>query len=220
MKYKVVGWTDWESDDFANGFASEAVCNAIVDCIKEKGFCFSGYDHQESFCGVPVLNDGKMRRFSQRGWGKLMAEAHGLFGPFDYSSFAYSFGKKDGLVLPDIAKDYLLGDFAPETNLCEKFTVEVDESTLKSVIEASKIKLDDIPYFRYLDAGDTLNVKCESECVVCKVIFVERKQELDLQEYKEHLRKAIQDGKHDEYEASKSPTYIFVELEIVRIKND
>ncbi len=216
MKYKVIGWTDWENDDIECGSATYAVCNAIIDCIKEKGLCFSGYHHQECFCCVPVLNDGKKRLFSQRGWGKLMAEAHGFFGPFDYSNFAYRFGKDDGLIMPDIiTEEFEPEGFVPERNLRENFDIELDMAGLDSALETSQIRLDDIPRFRYLDMDDTLTLRCGSEALVFLVTDLERKQEFDLEKYKEHMKNVIHKRK-DDYEHTEGPKYILVDLEFLR----
>ena len=92
MKYKGIGYTDYDLSDFKNGENTDAAIEAIIEDIKKYGYCFSGYAHQEYSNGVPVLNDGLARRFSQRGWGGVMAKAHGFTGYMDYSSFAFSFG--------------------------------------------------------------------------------------------------------------------------------
>ena len=63
MKYKVVGWTSYDGDDVpdSEGRIGYAECCAIIDAIKEHGYLFSGWDHQEMFDCAPVLNDGKRR---------------------------------------------------------------------------------------------------------------------------------------------------------------
>ena len=91
MKYRVVGWTDYESDEVpeTHGCIGFAERNAIIDEIRKNGYLFSGWEHQESWDCVPILNDGKKRTFSQRGWGGLMAEAYGHLGSYDYAAFTF-----------------------------------------------------------------------------------------------------------------------------------
>ena len=92
MKYKVIGWTYYENYEILDsnktiGFAER---NAIIDEIRKHKYLFSGWHHQESWDGVvPILNDGRKRCFSQRGWGGVMAEAYGEMGDFDYARYAF-----------------------------------------------------------------------------------------------------------------------------------
>ena len=92
MKYKVIGWTYGDDYEFPTsqeqiGFAER---NAIIDEIKKHKYLFSGWHHQESWenC-VPILNDGKKREFSQRGWGGVMAEAYDNFDDYGYSIYTF-----------------------------------------------------------------------------------------------------------------------------------
>lgn len=63
---------------------------ALVDEIRKNGYIFSGYDHQECENYAPVFNDGKIHRFSQRGFADIMAEAN---GDNDYMAYSlYMFG--------------------------------------------------------------------------------------------------------------------------------
>ena len=78
MKYKVIGWTYYDNEEILSqrgtiGFAER---NAIIDEIRKHKYLFTGYDHQEGYNTVPILNDGRARLFSQRGFGGLMAEAY------------------------------------------------------------------------------------------------------------------------------------------------
>ena len=92
MKYRVIGWTYYEDNDVLEkkgtiGFAER---NAIIDEIRKHKYLFSGWHHQESWNGVvPILNDGKKRCYSQRGWGGVMAEAYGYMEDYDYSLFSF-----------------------------------------------------------------------------------------------------------------------------------
>jgi hypothetical protein len=59
VKYKVIGWTYYENEEFEPVYCSEAGMEAIIDDIREHGYEFSGCNHQGHDSGAPVLNDGK-----------------------------------------------------------------------------------------------------------------------------------------------------------------
>ena len=217
MKHRVVGWTDWDNDEIEENSCSYAERNTIIDHIKEKGYCFTGYDHQEqSFC-VPVLNDGKKRCFSQRAWGRIMAEAHGYFGDFDYSMFAFNWYEDDERnVYPDFTTDTFHHDsFIPETNLNENFTVRVTKKDFDLAFNTSMVTLKDLKKYRYIDIGDTLTLKCDDEEAVFNVIALERKSKLGIDEFIERYKKILS-GIRDDTEEKKQkrpPIYIFVGVE-------
>lgn len=159
MKYRVVGWTGYDDisiEDSGNtiGFAER---HAVIDDIKKNGYLFSGYDHQEMWDCAPVLNDGKKRCFSQRGWGGVMAEAHGYFGAYDYSLFAFGINE-------EYAKrpnnTFCTEDFTPEENLSEHFEIEVDEGIFALAERRNPFFLPDLAELRFIDAGDTLTLRC------------------------------------------------------------
>ncbi len=91
MKIRVIGWTDDYDSHFGEGEHSFAANEAIMEDIRLHGYEFTGWDHQETRNCVPVLSDGKVRSFSQRGWGGLMGEAYGLNGPMDYCKYAFNY---------------------------------------------------------------------------------------------------------------------------------
>ncbi len=91
MKLRVIGWTYYDDPHFEEGENSYAARSAIIADIKEHGYDFTGWHHEESDRGAPVLNDGKIRRYSQRGWGGLMADVYGEVDPFAYSRHAFCF---------------------------------------------------------------------------------------------------------------------------------
>ncbi len=89
MKLKVVGWTyDYDGcfEEAQDSFAAQA---AIIDEIRANGYMFSGWNHQETENCVPVLSDGKMRCYSQRGWGGIMAEAWENGNTMGYARYAF-----------------------------------------------------------------------------------------------------------------------------------
>ncbi len=153
MKYKVVGWTDYDDIEIMDGECTDAAIAAIVDDIKANGYSFSGHAHQEYDCGVPVLNDGLARRFSARSWGSVMAKANGYFDYMDYSSFAFSFDLEDE-IMPDADRWYSEGD---GFELCEadKFSFEVTAQVLDSIATTGEYLCDDTDALRYLEIGDT-----------------------------------------------------------------
>lgn len=158
MKYRVVGWTSYDDADVEDsgnriGFAEQ---NAIIDDIKAGGYLFSGYDHQELMDCAPVLNDGKRRCFSQRGWGRVMAEAHGYFGAYDYSLFAFGVNE-DYAKRPN--KYFIAEGFVPEENLAEHFELDVDESIFALAERCNPFCLPDLDSLRFIDAGDTVTLR-------------------------------------------------------------
>ena len=129
MKYKVIGWTYYENYDipFSNGGIGFAERNAVIDEIRKHKYMFTGWHHQESWNNcVPILNDGKKRGFSQRGWGGVMAEAYGEMGDFDYASYAF-FGGGDDSNLRYPNNEFEIEDFVSEPLENEHFDVEVSE---------------------------------------------------------------------------------------------
>ena len=191
MKIKVVGWTCYDFYDFPEGEQSWAVRMAVVDEIKKNNYFFSGWDHQESLYGAPVFNDGKMRRFSQRGFADIMAEAHGDTGYMDYS--LYMFGiKPEALRLPK--NKATKQSIVVEKNLAETFTLEVDEQFFNSVptretldvfghvVKKKGIKLPDLPELRYIAKGDTLVLTCQDKKATFLILNVDRGRNLTFEE--------------------------------------
>lgn len=174
MKLRVVGWVyyDEELEQGKGGWASR---NAIIDDIRKNGYMFSGWAHQEGYGCAPVLNDGKIYCYSQRGWGGIMAEAHGYTGRMDYAKFAF-------MMDPDAEKrpkdDFDADSFIPERNLNEKFELKVSAEALEAVRGAGKIKLDDMPYLRYIDEGDTLVLTSDKDTQEFKVADVDRERDI------------------------------------------
>ena len=173
MKYRVVGWTSYDDMDVEDsadriGFAEQ---NAIIDDIKAHGYFFSGYDHQELLDCAPVLNDGKRRCFSQRGWGRVMAEAHGYFGAYDYSLFAFGTNEEHA----KYPKEYFCADdFEPEADLAERFELEVTEDIFALAARQNPFFLPDLDSLRFIDAGDTLILRCGAESATFEVTDINR----------------------------------------------
>ena len=195
MKYRVVGWASYD-DRLPQADATWAAYYAIVDEIKKCGYSFSGWSHQEGYCCAPVLNDGKMYLFSQRGWGGLMAEAHGYTGRMDYCMYAFmtDMDSLDKEIRPKNKFDR--HTFKPERDLNEKFELEVSQE----IFDAAKtyaIKLDDLPQLRYMDAGDTLSLTCGEQGAEYIVSSVDRDKDISHEKLIE-LQVAFSDFKNKE----------------------
>lgn len=176
MKYKVIGWTNYDNYqipyyDKTIGFAER---NAIIDEIRKNRYLFSGWDHQESWenC-VPILNDGKKRCFSQRGWGGVMAEAYGEMGDYDYAIYTFHESIKPK------AKNYPAGeffknDFVIEPLENEHFDVTVSEELFNIAKKKNPFYLEDVEALRYLDENDTITLHCNNETLTFLVASVDR----------------------------------------------
>ncbi len=175
MKWRIVGWTEYDDCFVECEDASYAATNVVIDEIKKKGYCFSGWAHQEMTNGAPVFNDGKKRLFSARTFGGLMANAHGYNGPMDYSLFAFQMKKEE---LPPRIASFRGESFVPETELCEEFTIEVDEKTLETAMTEGKYVCEECDALRYIDEGDTLTLKCGEKSYSKKVIDAWAEKEL------------------------------------------
>ena len=94
---KITGWTNWRSNDEfkISRFDKvpedliETAEKAIIKEIKKKGYSFSGYSHQNTEFGCPILDDKYIYATDQRHWGYLMAVAHGAMGKYDYVKWAW-----------------------------------------------------------------------------------------------------------------------------------
>lgn len=165
MKYKVIGWTYWEDADVPTGEITEASTQAIIDDIREHGYSFTGWDHQETMNCAPVLNDGKKRLYSQRGFGALMAEAHGYHGSMDYARFSFrydiSMNPDDDYsdTMPPHSLLFNPNTFIPE-DISEDYIIELTEEQMDRAEKKKIVVLDDSPEIRFIDAGDRAILKC------------------------------------------------------------
>ena len=174
MKLRVVGWAYYD-DDLPQGDTGWAARHAVVDEIKKHGYLFSGWAHQEGLYCAPVLNDGKIRCFSQRGWGSVMAEAHGHTGRMDYARYAFTMDMEKE-VRPTEGFDE--DSFMLEADLNERFELDVTQEVFDAAKRSRKIKLDDLPELRYLDMGDTLALRCGDKTAEYIVDDVDRERDL------------------------------------------
>ena len=202
MKLRVVGWTYYD-DDWPQGIRGWSARHAIIDEIKEKGYFFSGWSHQEGYNCAPVLNDGKIYCYSQRSWGGIMAEAHSFTGRMDYAKFAfYVDPDKESFPQESIDEDA----FTLELNLHEKFELEVTQSILECARKQHEITLDNLPALRYLDDGDTVVLICGESRAEFTVSDVERKKDFTEEELFE-LECAFYDDSDEEKMKSAEEEY-------------
>ena len=162
MKYRVVGWTEFDDPTVDYGACPESALQAIIADIRLHGYDFTGTEHQENINGAPVLNDGKKRLFSQREFGGVMAKAHGDYSLKGYIN--YAFGRCDDSVMPDFDQSYSVFEFEAEQVENETITVEVDKS-LWNAAKTGNLILPDSPELTFIDRGDTLRlIFSEDEC--------------------------------------------------------
>lgn len=192
MKYKVIGWTNYEDDTVLSydGDDSFAQRNAIIDEIRKHKYIFSGWHHQESWenC-TPILNDGRKRLFSQRGWGGIMAEAYGQMGDYDYATFTFrqSIDSKK-LRFPDDETSVDADDYLDNVIENESFEIEVSKELFNIAKTSNPFYLEDDEKLRYIDINDTLTIKCKDEKITVFVDDIDRnKKEVDFKDH--HLIK-------------------------------
>ena len=188
MKIKVIGWTYYDDDTYEEGDVTYAAYHAIVDDVKENKYTFTGWDHQESSDCAPILSDGKIRRFTQRGWGGLMAEANGLSGRYAYSTYAFNWldDDDDTTVRPKGAaidpKDILTDE-----EMSEHYTVKVRSDALARAEKSGKIKLNDLPEYRYISSGDTITLTSNAGDVTFRITAAGREKKLPKRDIDNYL---------------------------------
>lgn len=164
MKYKVIGWTDYEDDDYPrHNNITECVERAIIEEIRAKGYCFGGDSH-ERFC--PVLNDGTFVSYSYRGWGAVMARAWQIN---DGDGLEYMYFYRDENIEDDARR------YPPQG---------VDESLIindkDEIAETFEMHLNDGPFFAIKEGKKTVEVR----------LYDEKRKLIDVGDYIEFCRAA------------------------------
>ena len=116
MKKYVIGWTHFDNEKIEGAECTHSDNAAIIDDIRAHGYSFSGYAHQELDGGVPVMNDGKARRFSRRIWGSTMANAHGKRHPYDYTLWAEALESEEAELRGMPSADRRISDAPPQAS--------------------------------------------------------------------------------------------------------
>ena len=186
MKYKVIGWTNYENYDILDskntiGFAES---NAIIAEIRKHKYLFSGWHHQEWYdCCVPVLNDGKKRCFSQRGWGHIMASSYGYDGDYDYARFTFA-ESIDDEYLKFPTDEFDVDNFVSEELENEHFEVCVCKELFDIAKTCNPFYLEDLDSLSSIDTNDTLRLKCGDEVLDFLVADIGRnKKEIDFKNH-------------------------------------
>ena len=169
MKYKVVGWTYFEDEDYPEEECSEACALAIIDDIREHGYEFTGYGHQNYLDGTPVLSDGKRRCFTERGWGRIMARAHGMMGVYDYSRYAFSMCMSYKDEKTPLYREFSESDILKPEEMNEVYTVSVSENEFQRAAREKCLDVYENDYLRYIDIGDTVILECDGKSREYKV---------------------------------------------------
>ena len=105
---KVTGWTDYESDlpKLPDELYHEAE-KAVIDVLKNKGYRFSGYDHQSHRYGTPIIDNRYKFTCSCKERGGIMATASRSEKWRDYLLWTWSVVEGE-TILPDSGKESLL----------------------------------------------------------------------------------------------------------------
>lgn len=136
MRYEVIGWTDCEITEYPkHKYITAPVDAVIIEEIRKYGYLFGG-DAHERYC--PVLNDGTYVRYSWRGWGRIMALAHGHNGDMDYM-MAYM----DEMIDPELRK-YPKAEEIDDSrivlkeNLTDTFVMHLSDTMFQAIQEGTK----------------------------------------------------------------------------------
>ncbi len=177
MRYRVVGWTCAFNEELEEGETSESVEQAIIADIREHGWDLCGMDHAYGSFGVPVFNDGKMRVYSERVFGAIMAIAKGDLSPDGYIDYAFAWDddwfSEKAKPLPGEVCPFDPQGFVPETDLNEEFFISVDEDFLKDA-EEGRIIVAEAEVLARIDKGDTLVLNVSHNSYRFLVTGVER----------------------------------------------
>lgn len=88
---KLIGWTNYDSS-YPNisfdVYPQQVILSLLIEEIKSHQYKFSGADHQNHDCCVPLFSNGKALRCSMRAWGVIMASAYSdKDHKYDYMDF-------------------------------------------------------------------------------------------------------------------------------------
>ncbi|MDE6656288.1 MAG: ASCH domain-containing protein [Anaeroplasmataceae bacterium] len=153
MRYEVIGWVDAEECDYPkHKYITAPVDAVIIKEIRKHGYLFGG-DAHERYC--PLLNDGTYVRYSWRGWGRIMALAHG------YKETDYMMAYMDDMIDPLMRKypeDLNIDESKIEfkENLADTFVMHLSEEmflAMKEGIKTIEVRLFDEKR-KLIDIGD------------------------------------------------------------------
>lgn len=163
MKYEVIGWTYSGTQTYPmHKDITACVDAAIIKEIREHGYFFGG-DVHENYC--PVLNDGTYVSYSWRGWGRIMALAHG-----NQDDLGYMIAYMEDLIDPAVRKRPAWGKvdvsrIVPKETLAETFVMHLSEDMFEEVRAGRKtveIRLFDEKR-KLVDIGDYIEFRKEND---------------------------------------------------------
>ena len=180
MRFKVIGWTDYEDEDYPEHEGDYAAVDAaVLSALREGGYRFDGTVHQYGSCGTPVLSDGTRVCYSMRTWGMVMAEALGLPDPYGSSYVKWMIDEEDLLrekscfVLPPCGANK--EDILPREALAEEFSMHLVPSAFEAVRAGKKraeLRLRDKERTA-ICKGDTILFSCGEESLRVRVTDAE-----------------------------------------------
>jgi len=104
MDLKIVGWTNYDSSFPSVEVANEDTNKILIIVareIMEKGYVFSGAEHQNSDTGVPVFDNGACFRASMRVWGTIMAAAYPMVNEAETNYMDFYVSTPTDKVMPE-----------------------------------------------------------------------------------------------------------------------
>ena len=162
MRYEVIGWVDSEESDYPKHKDITASVDAvIIKEIRKHGYLFGG-DAHERYC--PLLNDGTYVRYSWRGWGRIMALAHG------YKAEDYMLAYMDDMIDPKMRKYPVVLEIDDsrikfKENLADTFVMHLNEEMFFAMKEGTKTV--DVRLFdderKLVDIGDYIEFHNKSD---------------------------------------------------------
>lgn len=144
--FKVIGWVDFDDEEYPVCDECIAVDYAVIAELKEKGYKFGGDAHQYKAGCCPVINNGCKAVYSARQWGALMATALGIYT----DEYAYMEWYSDGWT-----REGMTGENGIERQSVYP-VAHVDKTLLSEKLCGKKIhtmRLDEAPY-RSMERGE------------------------------------------------------------------
>ncbi len=179
MKLEVIGWTYYDDPSYEYFETTWATYYAVLNDVIKNGYLFTGYHHQEYDYCCPVLNNGKKIIFSQRGFGGLMAQAHGYNKTYDYAKFSFTPNPRaDCYKLPKIQpNDSLIVD---EKTLYETYEIEADMDVIATADVKKELRLTDLPRYALMEVGDIVNLINGKHTTKYKIINVDKVKDVSV----------------------------------------
>lgn len=186
MKFKVIGWTNYDDERYPWRDGSVAIDKVVGEALREGGYRFCGDAHQYHEGCVPVLNDGKRVLYSMRSWGQVMADAlNEEGGNWDYMDWYMHLGEETGMKYPRPYVDE--SKIVPFESIAETFQMKLNDLYFDLVRQGKKsveVRLFDEKrqmispgdYIIFSRAGDErdklkVRVKYMAECYAFSELF-------------------------------------------------